>query len=63
MDENITMNIIEAGERARILSNTIAQCALSLYELADHDISLEIETNDGRRIEIALREIGGDVNA
>ena len=58
MDEIMKMDVNDTGEGVQLLANMLAKCALELYELTESDFSLCIETNDGRNIEIAIREIG-----
>lgn len=62
MDEIMTKDVNDTAEHVQILANTLAGLALELYELAEDDISLELETEDGRRIEVAVREVGGGGN-
>lgn len=57
MDEIMKMDVNDTGEGVQLLANMLAKCALELYELTESDFSLCIETNDGRNIEIAIREI------
>ena len=62
-EEIMTMDVNDACESVQALAHTLAQCAIALYEMAEEDISLQVETKDGKRIEIALRGIGGESDA
>lgn len=61
-DEIMTKDVNDTAEQVQLLANTLAACALELYDLAEDDISLELETEDGRRIEVAVRGVGGGGN-
>lgn len=56
MNEAMKMDVNETAETVKFLTNTLAQCAIQLYEMAEDDISFEIETAAGKKLELFLRE-------
>ena len=58
-DEITTMDVNDADEDVQVAAHLLTQCAMALHDSVG-DFTLKAETTDGKVIEIAIREVGGD---
>lgn len=60
-NDMISMDISEVpNETAQAAIKMLVHIAIQLHKATEDDLTMKVETTDGKVIEIAIREVGGD---